>query len=425
MSILRVSHGPLPETGLACWHSVSEMEQFVVTIAPTRTAQRTPILSDDLLLTFGQRAAVYDRENRFFQEDFDDLRAAGYLKIGVPTELGGAGLTLEEVATQQRRLAYRAPATALAINMHTYWTGVAADLRRLGDNSLDWLLREAAAGEVFAAGHGESGNDLPVLLSTAKAERVDGGYRFFGHKTFGSLSPVWTRLGIHAMDTSDPSAPKVVHAFMPRETAKYRIVRTWDTLGMRATQSDDTLLEGAFVPDRYIARIVPAGALDPFVGAIFANALLNFGAIYCGIAERARDLAINSARKRTSLGLGRSMAYHPEIQHLFAEISLEIEGMLPHVQQVCADWSNGVDHGAAWPMKIVAAKHHCVESAKRVVDLALTTTGGSGMFKSSELERLYRDVRAGGFHPANAMLTHEIVGKTTLGIGLDEQPRWG
>ena len=44
---------------------------------------------------------------------------------------------------------------------------------------------------------------------------------------------------------------------------------------------------------------------------------------------------------------------------------------------------------------------------------------------TSELERLYRDVRCGGFHPANTMLVHEIVGKTTLGIGLDEQPRWG
>jgi hypothetical protein len=52
-------------------------------------------------------------------------------------------------------------------------------------------------------------------------------------------------------------------------------------------------------------------------------------------------------------------------------------------------------------------------------------SGGAGMFKRNELERLYRDVRCGGFHPANAALTHEIVGKTTLGVGLDEQPRWG
>jgi alkylation response protein AidB-like acyl-CoA dehydrogenase len=79
----------------------------------------------------------------------------------------------------------------------------------------------------------------------------------------------------------------------------------------------------------------------------------------------------------------------------------------------------------AWPMKLVAAKHHCVEGAKKVVDIAMAMSGGTGMFKSSELERLYRDVRCGGFHPANSMLVHEIVGKTTLDIGLEEQPRWG
>jgi hypothetical protein len=50
-------------------------------------------------------------------------------------------------------------------------------------------------------------------------------------------------------------------------------------------------------------------------------------------------------------------------------------------------------------MKIVAAKYRCVEGAKKVVDLALTSSGGAGMFKSNELERLYRDVRAGRRRP--------------------------
>jgi alkylation response protein AidB-like acyl-CoA dehydrogenase len=309
--------------------------------------------------------------------------------------------------------------------MHLYWTGVAVQLRQWGDPSLEWLLREAAAGEVFAAGHGESGNDLPVLLSTARAERVDGGYRFWGHKTFGSLTPAWTRLGIHAMDSSDLANPRIVHAFMPRDTPGYAIEATWDTLGMRPTRSDDTYLDGAFVPDAYIARVLPAGALDPFIAAIFGWVEPLFASIYYGLALRARDLATASAKKRTSLGLTRSMAYHPEIQHLFAEMSLEIEAIGPHIDRVAQDWSDGVDHGPAWPMKLVAVKHHAVEGAKRVVDLALASTGGSGMFKTSELERLYRDVRCGGFHPANGMLVHEIVGKTTLGIGLDEQPRWG
>ena len=119
------------------------------------------------------------------------------------------------------------------------------------------------------------------------------------------------------------------------------------------------------------------------------------------------------------------LAYHPEIQHLFSEMQLQIEAMGPQVRSVAADWSSGVDHGAAWPMKIVAAKYNCVERAQARRRPGHDRTGGAGMFKSNELERLYRDVRAGGFHPASTTLTHEIVGKTTLGIGLDEQPRWG
>jgi alkylation response protein AidB-like acyl-CoA dehydrogenase len=67
-------------------------------------------------------------------------------------------------------------------------------------------------------------------------------------------------MGLHAMDTSDPSAPKIVHAFLPRDTPGVSIKETWDVLGMRATRSDDTVLDGAFVPDKYVVRVVPAGA---------------------------------------------------------------------------------------------------------------------------------------------------------------------
>ncbi|HYR40248.1 MAG TPA: acyl-CoA dehydrogenase family protein [Methylomirabilota bacterium] len=390
------------------------------------TATRgTATLSDEIIGRCGDRAAAYDRENRFFTEDFEELRAAGYLKMAIPEDLGGPGMTLADVCREQRRLAYRAPATALATNMHLYWTGVAADMRRTGDKSLEWLLREAAAGEVFAAGHGEAGNDLPLFLSTARAERGDGGYRFWGHKTFGSLAPVWTRLGLHAMDSSDPKSPKVIHAFMSRATKDYAIKETWDTLGMRATRSDDTILEGAFIPDKYVARVLPAGTADLFVLSIFGWAEPTFGSIYLGLAERARDIAIAGVKKRTALALTRSMAYHPEVQHCFSEMQLALEAAGAQVDRVAEDWSKGVDHGAQWPMKLVAAKHNAVEAAKKVVDLAMAVSGGAGMFKSNELERLYRDARCGGFHPANSLLVHEIVGKTVLGIDLGEQPRWG
>jgi alkylation response protein AidB-like acyl-CoA dehydrogenase len=140
-----------------------------------------------LLARFDSRAATYDRENRFFDQDFDELRAAKYLVLPVPAEFGGPGLRLAEVCREQRTLAYYAPATALAVNMHLYWVGVAADLWRCGDASLEWILRDAAAGEIFAAGHAESGNDIPVLLSTVTRAITATRMPVISHKTLSRV----------------------------------------------------------------------------------------------------------------------------------------------------------------------------------------------------------------------------------------------
>ena len=395
-------------------------------IAVPKPSFRSP-LTDEMLTRFESRATTYDRENRFFDQDFAELRTARYLVLPLPVEFGGHGVSLAEVCREQRRLAYYAPATALALNMHLYWVGVAADLWRRGDASLEWMLRDAAAGEIFASGHAEAGNDVPVLLSTSKAERVEGGYRFTGRKQFGSLTPVWTRFGLHGMDSSDPGRPKIVHAFMTRDSSGYLIKETWDVLGMRATCSDDTILENAFIPDRYVARIVAAGAagLDPFVLSLFAWALMGFGNIYYGLAKRALHKSIETAKNKRSLALTRSLAYHPEVQHAIAQMVIELEAIGPHLERIAEDWSNGVDHGAEWPAKIFAAKYHAVEGAWRVVDQGLDIAGGAGIFRSAGYERLLRDARLGRIHPANAFLTREVIGKTALGISLDEQPRWG
>ncbi len=393
----------------------------------TLAASAASLLTSEMLARFESRAATYDRENRFFDQDFEELRATGYLRLPVPVELGGAGFTLAQMAREQRRLAYYAPATALAVNMHIYWVGLAADLWRKDDKSLEWLLRDAVNGEIFAAGHAESGNDLPVLLSTTKAERVEGGYRFYGRKQFGSLSPVWTRLGMHGMDLTDPAQPKVVHAFMMRESPGYIIKETWDVLGMRATRSDDTVLEGAFVPDDHVARVVPAGAagIDAFVLGIFAWALIGFGNVYYGLARRALDKSVSALKRKRSMAVTRTMAHHPEAQHAIAEMVIELDSIGPHLDRIAEDWSTGVDHGMEWPSKIFAAKYRAVEGSWRVVDLGLDIAGGAGIFRSEGYERMFRDARLGRIHPANSFLTHEVIAKTALGINLDEQPRWG
>jgi alkylation response protein AidB-like acyl-CoA dehydrogenase len=386
----------------------------------------TELLTDEMLARFDERAPVYDRENRFFAEDFEELRSSGYLLATVPPEFGGSGLRLDEYVRLHRRIAYVAPATALGVNMHCYWAGVASDLLRAGDESCRFLLEKAASGEVLAALHGEAGNDLPLLLAVATAERVDGGWRVSGHKIFGSLSPVWTLGGFHAMDSSDPEHPQIVHGFVPRDTEGVEIIETWDTLGMRATQSQDTVLDKAFVPDELVALVCPAGfaGAGMFQVSIFAWALMGFATTYLGAARRAFDIIVEQMPKRTSIALTHSMAHHPEVQHSVAEMRIALDACEAMLERTCTDWSNGVEH-PDWPVRLVATRSFVIDRSFEIVDRALDLTGGAGVFKRNRLEQLFRDVRMGRFHPGNTLLAHELIGKLCLGVDPDSPQRWG
>ena len=384
------------------------------------------MLTPELLARIRERAAGYDRENAFFTEDFEELRAAGYLDVAIPAEMGGGGARLDAYCALARRLGYHAPATALGVNMHVYWTGVAADLLRAGDDSCRWLLERAAAGEVLAALHAEAGNDMPLLFSTTSAERADGGWLISGHKIFGSLTPVWTLGGFHAMDASNPDHAVVVHGFLHRDNPGVQIVDTWDTLGMRATQSQDTVLDKAFVPDSEVALVCPTGfaGAGPFQVAIFAWALMGFAAVYLGAAQRAFDLTVAGMPKRTSLTLTRSMAHHPLIQAGVADMRMALDAAEALLDRTASDWARGVDH-PDWPVRLVSTRQTVINNALAVVDTALDLSGGGGSFRRSPLEQLFRDVRMGRFHPGNGLMAHELLGKLCLGLDPDEAPRWG
>jgi hypothetical protein len=87
------------------------------------------------------------------------------------------------------------------MNMHLYWVGVGADLWRAGDRALEWILRGAIE----------------------------------------SLTPVWTYLGVHAMRSSDPAAPKIVDVFHAPGDGGVLDQRNLDVLGKHSLDKAETL----------------------------------------------------------------------------------------------------------------------------------------------------------------------------------------
>ncbi len=361
-------------------------------------------LTPELLATIRSRAAGYDRENRFFTEDLDDLRAAGYL----------APRSLRETARDQRLLAAHAPATALGINMHLVWVGVARVLADRGDHTLDWVLEDARRGEVFAFGNSEPGNDLVLWDSLTTVETVHEGFAFTGTKIFTSLAPAWTRLGVFGK--LDGDEPRLVHGFLTRESGGVTTLDDWDTLGMRATQSHTTKLDRAVVETARISRFLPVGPnADPFVFAIFTNFLLLIGSVYAGIADRALELAVEAAQTRTSLKTGTTYDQDPDIRWRLADAALALDALRPDLETLASDVDTLADHGGDWFRLLTGAKHRATETARHVVDQAMRVAGGGGYRSSSELARLQRDVLAGIYHPSDTESVHGTVATNLLG----------
>lgn len=376
------------------------------------------ILTDDLLARIRERAPRYDTENTFFDEDLAELKEAGYLTAMVPESFGGVGLTLAEMTREQMRLAGAAPATALAVNMHHVWVGVAKSVHERGDASTDFVLEEAAAGELFGFGVSEAGNDLVLFGSTSEARPDgEGGYTFHGTKIFTSLAPAWTRLGTFGADTSGPDGTHNVWGFVSRDAGGVETVGEWDVLGMRASQSFSTRLDGAHAPaDRIVRRIPPGPTNDPFIFGIFANFEILLASVYTGLARRAIEVGVETVRTRRSLkNDGAPYASDPDIRWRLADAAIQLDGVYPQIARIAADVDDQVDRGPLWYPQLSAVKSRATEVALDVVTKVVRVAGGASYSNSKELSRLYRDVLAGIYHPSDDESVHGAWANALLG----------
>lgn len=380
------------------------------------------LLNDELLLAIRGRAAAVDAANEFPFEDLDDLKAAGYLGAFVPTEFGGGGLTLPQIVAEQTRLAAASPATALAINMHQIIVGLGRHLVRNGNAKGEQILRDAAAGELFGFAISEPGNDL-VLFGSITEARPDGsgGYGFHGTKVFTSLAPVWTRLLTFGRDGSDPDAPKSVFAILHRDQGGFEIVDDWDTLGMRGTQSNSTVLVGAPAPVERVLQVVdPGPSMEPVVFGIFAYFEVLLAATYLGMGERAIEVAAEQVQRRRSVKNQTTYSNDPDIRWRLADAAIRMDGAAAIVRDIARDVEGfgvdpAADRGAKWLPQLSAAKNAAAEASRHAVDQAIRSTGGSSYSNSNELSRLYRDVLAGLFQPSDQESLHGAWANAVLG----------
>jgi alkylation response protein AidB-like acyl-CoA dehydrogenase len=352
---------------------------------------------------FATRAPTHDAEDSFVADNYRQLKEQRVFSAGVPSELGGGGATHAELCAMLRQMGRYCGSTALALSMHAHLVATTVWRLRQG-HPVEPLLRRVAAEQLVLVSTGAS----DWIDSSGRAERVDGGFRVEGRKVFGSGSPAGDLL-ITTAPYDDPiDGPTVLHFPVPMRDPGVKVLDNWRSMAMRGTGSNDVLLDGVFVPEGAVSLRRPRGKWHPFFSVVVAIALPMIMSAYLGVAEAARELALEQSRRRRE---------DPDAWYLVGELENQLATGQMAVQamvDLCAEYSFTPD--VANTSAVLVRKTIAAQALVAAVEKALELVGGGGIFRSVGLERLLRDVHGAPFHPLPAKRQQRFTGRVALGL---------
>lgn len=362
-------------------------------------------LAEDLGQQFASQEAEADEHDLFVAENFKILKSSPLIAAGVPSELGGGGASYSELCSVLRVLGHHCSSTALAFSMHTHPLMTATWRWRHQNAPVDRLLRRVANEKIVLLTSG--GSDW--LQSSGTAVRVDGGFLITARKVFTSSAPVGDLLITSAIYEDPDAGSTVLHFSIPMNAQGVSIEPTWRAMGMRGTGSHDVVLSNVFVPDSAITLRREQGKWHPVFHIIPMIAMGLIYSVYVGVAEAARDLAVQRAKKRE---LDDYICYQVgglENELTAARLALEHMISIATVGQPGFETTNQIMTGRTLVAKAVL----------NVVNLAMEITGGSAFYRGVGLEKLFRDAQGVRYHPLREEAQRKLSGQLTLGW---EQP---
>lgn len=365
--------------------------------------------AQELVPRLRERAADHDRDGRFPEADFADLRDAGLLGLMTPTRLGGLGASFADYVEVAMTLGSGNGSTALIFNMHASVTGALAHtpdelVRAVGapDSYFefrDTVLKRAAAGALYAVAMSERGAGSRLSAITTTYERVNGGFHIRGSKAFVSGAGFADGYLVAAK-----SEDKVSYFLVPAGDG-VTVEETWDTLGMRATGSHDLHLDTVVSADTLVGGLEGVALLLAQVMPQWLVA--SYAAVYVGVAQSAVDAAVDHVHSR---GLEGLPAVRARIGRADAQVAAARMTVLEAARRVDSAPGDPETNRWVWRAKLLAG-----EVAMDTAASMLEAAGSSATRRGHPLERLYRDARCGSLQPATSDVCADWLGVAALG----------
>ncbi len=340
---------------------------------------------------------------------------AGFYRMCVPACYGGLELPPAE--------------TMHAIETLARGDGSAAWVAFIGATSgaaVAWLP-EPAAREVFASPGVRMGG---VFAPRGRATVERGGFRVEGRWAWGSGTERadWILAGCQVVRDGEPErlpsgAPRSRMMLVP--AAEVEFLDTWHAAGLCGTGSTDFAVHDRFVPAARSVDLTGPPVVERPLYAFPAFGLLaaGIGAVTLGLARAAIDELVALAGGKTPQGSVRPLAARSATQ---TDVALAEShwraGRAFLYEALDAAW-HAAQEGGALPLALRRdlrlATTFAVRASTRAVDLMYALGGGTSVYRSSPLQRLFRDVHVATQHMMVGPSTLELTGRLLLGIETD------
>lgn len=357
----------------------------------------------ELLPELRERAAIHDADDSFVADNYARLKELRVFSAGVPEEFGGGGASHPELADMLRTIARGCGSTALSLSMHTHLIAGLMWRWRHGDKGVEPLFKRLAAEQLVLVSSG--GSDW--LEGSGTAEKVEGGFKVSGRKVFSSGCPAGQLLMTMAIYQDPQAGPTVLHVAVPMAN-NVEILDTWHTMGMRGTGSHDLVINGVFIPEATIPVRRPQGKWHRFFDVVSTVVWPLVSSVYLGVAESARDLALELAKKKREDTVTQLLVGEMDTQ--LAHAQLAVEGMVRLANDYDFEPALGISN------RIYLYKNLASRACLATVDKAMEVAGGASFFRKNNLERLFRDVQGVRFHPWQEKRQYLFSGRVALGL---------
>ena len=366
-----------------------------------------------LVPKFSERAVAAEESRQMPRQSVDEMLAAGFARILLPTRIGGYGLGFDTWFDVMRELSKADASHGWCAGLVIHHAHLIAQYPDAGQRTLWDKTLDVAIAASFA----------PV----AQAVPVEGGYRLTSKgSTFASGvdHSAWIMLGAMTHSGQQPD-----WKFFLLPSRECNIVDTWHTAGMRGTGSKTVVADNIFVPESLVLSLAefrdgktPGSTLYSdviFHTPFFYYAPISFATPMLGAVQGAYEHFREWTKTRKAPD-GSLIAAKPSIQVQMARAAADIDA----AEMLLRRAVNVTQTPDAYSPELLARSvrdfARVSEMTVSAIDTIISLSGTAGFATSHPIQRAWRDIHFMSMHiSVNTEMNFTHYGRMELGLGRD------